>query len=72
MNDSWLYEFYLEENNTLPLSSFTDEQLANLGVSDEGDVMYFNGKVCFRFYVAEIEDYYDVNSRKLSVDLLSQ
>lgn len=71
MNDSWLYEFYLEKNNTLPLSSFTDEQLANLGVSDEGDVMYFNGKVCFRFYVAEIEDYYDVNSRKLSLDLLS-
>ena len=33
--------------------------------------MRFNGKVCFRFYVAELEDYYDVDSRKLSLDLLN-
>lgn len=28
-------------------------------------------KVVFRYYVAEIEDYYDVNSRKLSLELLN-
>ncbi len=28
-------------------------------------------KIVFRYYVAEIEDYYDVNSRHLSFDLLS-
>ncbi len=70
MNDDWLDEFYLQKNSSLPLNSFTDEQLEELGVSDAGDVMYYNGKVCFRFYIAELEDYFDVTSRKLSVELL--
>ena len=51
------------------LSSLSDEQLAMLGVSESGDVMTFNGKVVFRYYVAEIEDYYDVDSRKISISL---
>lgn len=63
--------FELEKNNTLPLTELTDQQLAELGVSDEGDVLSFNGKICFRFYVAELEDYFDVESRKFSIDLIS-
>ena len=31
---------------------------------------YYGGCVVFRYYVAELEDYYNVNSRKLSLDLL--
>ena len=49
--------FELKKDNTVPLSSLNDEQLAELGVSEEGDVLSFNGKVCFRFYVAELEDF---------------
>lgn len=62
--------FELKKDNTVPLSSLNDEQLAELGVSEEGDVLSFNGKVCFRFYVAELEDYFDTDSRKFSVNLL--
>lgn len=63
--------FELGKDNTIPLSSLSDEQLADLGVSEEGDVLSFNGKVCFRYYVAELEDYFDTDSRKFSVELLS-
>lgn len=63
--------FELGKDNEIPLSSLTDEQLAELGVSEEGDVLFFNGKVCFRFYVAELENYFETESRKFSIDLLS-
>lgn len=63
--------FELGKDNTIPLSSLSDEQLAELGVSDEGDVLSFNDKVCFRYYVAELENYFDTESRKFSIELLS-
>lgn len=64
-------QFSVEKSHTIYLNELSDSQLADLGVSEEGDVMKFNGKVCFRFYVAELGDYYDVDSRKLSLDLLT-
>lgn len=64
-------QFSVEKSRTIYLNELSDSQLADLGVSEEGDVMKFNGKVCFRFYVAELGDYYDVDSRKLSLDLLT-
>lgn len=64
-------KFFVEKSHSIYLNSLDDSQLARLGVSEEGDIMTFNGKVCFRFYVAELGDYYDVNSRKLSIDLLT-
>ncbi len=64
-------KFFVEKSHTIYLNSLDDSQLARLGVSEEGDIMTFNGKICFRFYVAELGDYYDVNSRKLSIDLLT-
>ncbi|WP_297957584.1 hypothetical protein [uncultured Ruminococcus sp.] len=35
------------------------------------DTEVITDKVVFRFYVAELEDYYDVNSRHFSIDLLN-
>lgn len=64
-------KFFVEKSHSIYLNSLDDSQLARLGVSDSGDIMTFNGKICFRFYVAELGDYYDVNSRKLSIDLLT-
>lgn len=61
----------VSSNNSVKLKDLTDAQLAQLGVSESGDVLTFNGKVCFRYYVAELEDYYDTESRSLSVDLLN-
>jgi hypothetical protein len=42
-----------------------------LGVPESGDVMMYDGKICFRYYVAILEDYFDVDDRSLSVSLLS-
>lgn len=63
--------FDITKNNSVLLASLDDATLAKLGVSDSGDVLTFNGKICFRYYVAEIEDYFEVDSRKLSLDLLN-
>lgn len=63
--------FEIEKNNNIMLSSLTDEQLEKIGISPEGDVLVFNGKICFSYYVAELEKYFDTESRKLSIDLLS-
>ena len=89
--------FKVAKSHTVLLNTLTDAQLADLGVSDSGDVMILSAsqmvvpeedkdkedaeateeiitsdnKVVFRYYVAELEDYYDVNSRRLSLDLLN-
>ena len=75
-NESHLDEYYeerykVEVSTSVFLKDLTDAQLAQLGVEDRGDVMTYNGKTVFRYYVADIEDYYDTESRKLSLDLLN-
>ncbi|MBP7185496.1 MAG: hypothetical protein KBA55_01770 [Ruminococcus sp.] len=62
--------FYISKDRSVLLNSLTDAQLDTLGIADEGDVMKFNGKTVFRYYVAELDDYFDVDSRKLSFDLI--
>lgn len=71
LDEYYDYKFKMTKDRTVLLNTLTDEQLKSFGVSDQSDVMTFNGKVCFRSYVAEIEDYYDVDSRHLSIDLLT-
>lgn len=70
-NEYGVQLFKVAKNHTVMLNTLTDDQLADLGVSETGDIMSFNGKVCFRYYVAELDDYYDVDSRHLSVDLFN-
>lgn len=50
---------------TMPLSSLTEEDLTTLGIPEEGDVMYYNGKVCFRYYIAILEEYFDISKQEL-------
>ena len=71
LDEYYDYKFKVTKDRTVLLNTLTDEQLKSFGISDQSDVMTFNGKVCFRSYVAEIEDYYDVDSRHLSIDLLT-
>lgn len=71
LDEYYDYKFKVTKDRTVLLNTLTDEQLKSFGVSNQSDVMTFNGKVCFRSYVAEIEDYYDVDSRHLSIDLLT-
>jgi hypothetical protein len=60
----------LQLNTKMLLKDLDNEKLEALGVSESGDVMMFNGKVCFRYYVAELDNYFDTETRKLSLDLL--
>lgn len=70
--DNWGNPMYVvSSNKSILLSTLNDAQLAYLGVSESGDVLTFNDKVCFRYYVAELEDYFDVDSRSISFDLLN-
>lgn len=63
--------FNVSKDNSVYLKTLTDEQLDRIGVPESGDVMIFNGEVCFRYYVAELEQYFDVDSRHISIDLLN-
>lgn len=63
--------FDLGKYNTIPLTQLSDTQLAELGVSESGDVLKFNDKTCFRYYVAELEDYYNTEKRTFSIDLFN-
>ncbi|MBQ6943401.1 MAG: hypothetical protein IJN43_03630 [Ruminococcus sp.] len=68
--DEFGYTLYdLGKDNTIALSELSDSQLAELGVSESGDVLKFNDKICFRYYVAELEDYYNTEKKSISFDL---
>ncbi|MDE6777719.1 MAG: hypothetical protein K2J25_07215, partial [Oscillospiraceae bacterium] len=57
----------VENFKTVTLSSLTDEELAKLGIPEEGDVMYYNGKVVFRYYIAILEEYFDVSKQEIGL-----
>lgn len=71
LSSDWKSEYNVNKDDSVYLNTLTDENLAMLGVPESGDVMTFNGKICFRYYVAVIEDYYDVDDRSLSISLIS-
>ncbi|MCD7959665.1 MAG: hypothetical protein LUF89_09415 [Ruminococcus sp.] len=49
------------------LKDISDAQLAKLGVPEENDVLTFRGEVCFRSYIAILEDYFDISNRELQI-----
>ncbi|MDE6657955.1 MAG: hypothetical protein K2J88_05175, partial [Oscillospiraceae bacterium] len=57
----------VENFKTITLSSLTDEELAKLGIPEEGDVMYYNGKVVFRYYIAILEEYFDISKQEIGL-----
>ncbi|MCQ2458918.1 MAG: hypothetical protein MJ081_00955 [Ruminococcus sp.] len=60
----------ISKSRSVFLTDLSDEQLDKLGVADSGDVMKFNGKTCFRYYVSDLDGYFNVDERKLSLDLI--
>lgn len=52
---------------TVKLSDLKDADLAKLGIPEHGDVMYCNGKPMFRYYVAILEEYFDISKRELGL-----
>ncbi len=68
---AWRKEYNVEKDDSVLLSELTDAQLAALGVPEICDVMTFNGKICFRSYIAALEEYFDVDDRSITVSLLN-
>jgi hypothetical protein len=66
MSSAWKSEYCVEKDDSVLLSSLTDENLAMLGVPENGDVLYYNGEVCFRYYVAILEDYFDFDNKTVA------
>lgn len=52
---------------TVSLSELTDAQLTSLGVPEQGDVMYVDGKAQFRYYIAILERYFTKKNRQLEL-----
>ena len=71
LTDRQMKYFNVERDSAVYLNTLNEQQLELLGVAESGDVMTFNGKTCFRYYIAELENYYDVESRRISFDLFS-
>ncbi len=57
----------ITDYKTVQLSSLTDTELAKLGIPEEGDVLYCNGKVCFRYYIAILEEYFDISNQEIGL-----
>ena len=49
------------------ISDLTPEDLDKLGIPKEGDVMTYNGKVVFRYYIAILEQYFDISQQDLGL-----
>ncbi len=52
---------------TVYLRNLTDSDLELLGIPEENDVMTFRGQVCFRTYIAVLEDYFATENRELTI-----
>ncbi len=57
---------YAETANVY-LRDLSDETLSSLGVPEKNDVLYLNGKPCFRSYIAVLEEYFSSSERVSSV-----
>lgn len=67
LKSSLLEDLYIEKDDSVILNELTDQQLAELGVPETGDVMTFNGQICFRYYVAILDNYFDVEHKKIEL-----
>ena len=55
------------DTETVYLKNLTDADLELLGVPEGNDVLTFRGQVCFRTYIAVLEDYFATENRELTL-----
>lgn len=55
------------DTETVYLKDLSDAQLEQLGVPAENDVLTFQDNVCFRTYIAVLEDYFAKENRQISL-----
>lgn len=55
------------DTESVYLRDLSDAQLALLGVPEENDVLSLNGEVCFRSYIAVLEDYFASSNREIKL-----
>lgn len=49
------------------LRDISDAQLEELGVPEQNDVLTFRGEICFRSYIAVLEDYFATRNREINI-----
>lgn len=57
----------IESLRSCLFSSLTDDDLTILGIPEQGDVMYYNDKPVFRYYIAILEEYFALSKREISL-----
>ncbi len=57
----------VNDMRSMKLTDLTDADLETLGIPEEGDVMYCNGKVVFRYYIAILEQYFDLSKQEIGL-----
>ena len=69
LSDNALKKLGISVNNlkTVKFSTLKDADLEMLGIPEHGDVMYCNGKPVFRYYIAVLEEYFDISKRELDL-----
>lgn len=52
---------------TVKIADLTPEDLDKLGIPKQGDVMTYNDKIVFRYYIALLEEYFDISKQDLGL-----
>ncbi len=55
----------IDDLRTMKLAEMTEADFDTLGIPEEGDVMYYNGKVVFRYYIAILEEYFALSNQEI-------
>lgn len=67
LTDSDKRDLGYDVNANIYLRNLTDQDLERLGVPQNNDVMYVNDEICFRSYIAVLEDYFSPSQHAVSV-----
>lgn len=57
----------VKDLRTVKFSELKDADLVKLGIPEQGDVMYCNGKPVFRYYIAILEEYFDISKQEIGL-----
>ena len=57
----------VDDLRTVKLLELTESDLDKLGIPTQGDVMYYNDKIVFRYYIAELEEYFDISKQEIGL-----
>ena len=67
LNDTQKAVLGVSADDTVYLRDLSDAQLEQLGVPEDNDVLTYGDEVCFRSYIAVLEEYFAPEKRQFSL-----